>query len=420
MITRNTMSIKNTEYFIARRIATSAGPDSKNVMVRIASLTVAVGVAVMIMSLAVIFGFRNEITGKLIGFGGHVKIVNLDSNNSLETAPIAVNQQLAESVRRLPDTKNIAPYAVKGGIFKTEQAMQGIMLKGVDRSYDWSFYQKLLKEGDLPSVGDTVRTKDILISASLARLMQIGVDNRVEMLFIGEGHAPRRDRFKVSGIYDSQFEELDKLVILTDLRNVQRLNNWTEDQITGYEATTTDFSQLARFNTMIYQQILDNSEDALMTIDIKESFPSLFDWLHAHDVNALVIICIMLLVALFNMISALLIILLERTSMIGTLKALGMNNKSLQKIFLIRSSFIVAKGMLWGNIVGISLALIQQHTQLLKLDPTGYFLSAVPIDLSIGWILTLNICSFIVILALLTIPTLIISYIKPDTTLRYQ
>lgn len=414
------MSLNSIEFFIAKRIAASGGRDNKNVMVRIASLTVAVGMAVMVVSLAVIFGFRGEITGKLIGFGGHVKIVNLDSNNSLETAPISVNHSMVEAIKSVPDLDNINPYAVKGGIFKTEQAMQGVMLKGVDRDYDWDFYRKTLVEGELPSVGDSVRTKDILVSQSLARLMQIGVDDRVEMLFIGEGHAPRRDRFKITGIYNSQFEELDKLLIVTDIRNVQRLNNWDSSQITGYEMTTRNFDDLERFTDRVYDQMADNTEESLMLVDIKESFPNLFDWLRAHDVNAIVIICIMLVVALFNMISALLIILLERTSMIGTLKALGMNNRALQKIFLIRSSFIVAKGMLWGNVVGIAICLIQKYTQFLKLDPTGYFLSAVPIDLGIGWLIVLNLCSFVVLVSLLTIPTLIVSYIKPDTTLRYQ
>lgn len=414
------MSLNSIEFFIAKRIAASGGRDNKNVMVRIASLTVAVGMAVMVVSLAVIFGFRGEITGKLIGFGGHVKIVNLDSNNSLETAPISVNHSMVEAIKSVPDLDNINPYAVKGGIFKTEQAMQGVMLKGVDRDYDWDFYRKTLVEGELPSVGDSVRTKDILVSQSLARLMQIGVDDRVEMLFIGEGHAPRRDRFKITGIYNSQFEELDKLLIVTDIRNVQRLNNWDSSQITGYEMTTRNFDDLERFTDRVYDQMADNTEESLMLVDIKESFPNLFDWLRAHDVNAIVIICIMLVVALFNMISALLIILLERTSMIGTLKALGMNNRALQKIFLIRSSLIVAKGMLWGNVVGIAICLIQKYTQFLKLDPTGYFLSAVPIDLGIGWLIVLNLCSFVVLVSLLTIPTLIVSYIKPDTTLRYQ
>lgn len=414
------MSIRRVEFFIARRIAGMDSIDNKNVMVRIASMTVAVGMAVMIISLAVIFGFRGEITGKVVGFGGHVKIVNLDSNASLETAPIDRNDRLVESVRQIRNFGSINPYAVKGGIFKSGEAMQGVMLKGVDHSYNWSFYEGMLTAGGLPEVCDSVRTKDILISASLSRLMQIGVDDRVEMLFIGDGYAPRRDRFKISGIYDSKFDELDKMVILTDMRNVQRLNGWNSNQITGYEVTTTDFGRLEQFDADIYNVIIDSEAENLMAVSITESFPSLFDWLQAHNVNAMVIISIMLLVALFNMISALLIILLERTSMIGTLKALGMRNRSIQRLFLIRSSYIVVRGVVWGNIVGIAICLFQHYTDIVKLDPTGYFISAVPIDLGIGWLLILNVCSFGVIVALLNIPTLIISYINPDTTLRYQ
>ncbi len=413
----------DTEFFLARRIAARGGKENRNVMVRIATLTVAIGLAVMIVSLAVISGFRHELSAKVSGFGAHVQVVHMDGNESFETTPIRRDSVLETALRAVPGFRSMDAYAVKGGIIKTEEAMQGIMLKGVGAEYDWSFFADHLVEGRLPVVGDSVRTKDILISRSLSQLMKIGTDDRIEMLFIQEDRPPRRDRFKVTGIYDSGFEELDKLVIPTDIRNVQRLNNWDSEEITGYEIISEDLDQVASFREEIYRTLVrmqSEESEPLMAVDITQRYPNLFDWLKAHNVNAVVIITIMLLVALMNMVSALLIILLERTSMIGVLKALGMTNGALQKMFVIRSGFIIARGMLWGNVVGIGLCLLQKYTHLFKLDQSGYFLSEVPVRFDWTWLLGLNLGTFGLILALLTVPTLIVSYIKPDKTIRYQ
>lgn len=392
-------------------------------MVTIATVTVAISIAVMIVSMAVIMGFKGVISDKLVGFGGHVQIVNLDGNVSFETNPITRNPALESDLRSVKGLKSLNAYAVKGGIIKTDDAMQGVMLKGVGADYDWTFFSENLVAGELPQVGDSVRTKDIIISQSLSKLLKIGVDDRIEMLFIQDNTPPRRDRFKVSGIYDSGYEELDLMVVPTDIRNVQRLSGWSEGQITGYEADTFDFGNLERFSDDIYKVVVENwipEGESLMVVDVKTRYPQMFDWLKAHDVNAAVIIIIMILVALLNMISALLIILLERTRMIGVLKALGMNNPSLQKMFLIRSSYLILKGMLWGNIIGIGLCIIQKYTGLVTLNQSGYFLSEVPIGLHWSWIVALDLGSFAVIVTLLAIPTMIISRIKPDTTIRYQ
>lgn len=412
----------NTEFFIARRISSrAAGP--KNVMVRIATASVAVSMAVMIIALAVIFGFKREITDKLTGFSGDVDIVNLDGNSSYETRPILRNAALEEAVSAIGDFKAIYPYAVKGGIIKTDEAMQGVMLKGVGTDYDWSFFAGALVEGALPQVADTARTKEILISRTLADMLRIGVDDRIEMLFVQSDAPPRRDRFKVSGVYKTGLAEIDRTMVATDIRNVQRLNRWRDDQITGYEVTTTDFSQLARFEDDVHTAIIRTElaeGESVMSISVEERYPNLFDWLRAHNVNAVVIITIMLIVALLNMISAMLIILLERTRMIGELKALGMNNGSLRRMFLMRSAFIVLKGMVWGNAIGIGLCLLQKWTHFAKLDETGYFLSEVPIDLGAWWIAALNAGTFVFLVLLLTVPAAVISRITPEKTIRYQ
>lgn len=412
----------NLEYFLARRIATQTGGRKNNVMVRIATLSVAIGIAVMIISLSVIFGFKREIAAKLSGFGSHVQIVNLDGNVSYETVPISKNQPFLSQIRSVRNFSGMYPYAVTIGIPRGERAMQGVVLKGVDSTYDWSFFRQNLVEGELPDVQSGVRTKDIAVSRSLADLLEVSVGDPLEMLFIQD--PLRRDLFRVAGIYDTQFSEIDHMMVLTDLRNVQRLNGWDSTQITGFEIATSDFGRLEPFTDDVYQVVFDNltgdEHDSLRVINIRERFPMIFDWLDAHNVNAGVIITVMLLVALFNMIAALLIILLERTSMIGTLKALGMGNRALQKMFVIRSSFVIIKGMFWGNVVGIGLCLLQHCTGWISLSQEGYFLTTVPIFIDWGWLALLNAATFLFIVALLALPTMIISLILPEKTIRFE
>lgn len=392
-------------------------------MVRIATLTVAVGMAVMIVALAVIGGFKKEVTDKLVGFGAHIRITALESNNSFEAPPIHLDSTLMDSIARLPRFASISPYALKGGIIKTGEAIQGVALKGFGPGYDTSFIEAALTEGSLPEAGGEARKKELLISRALADMLMLEPDDRVEMLFISADRPVRRDRFKVSGIYSSGMEELDRMMVFTDIRNIQRLNGWDADQISGYEVMTTDFAKLDDFTENVFITVFnlaDTSAEVLRVDDVVSLNPNTFDWLRAHNMNAAVVIIIMLLVALLNMISALLIILLEKTSMIGTLKALGMTNGSVIRMFLYRSLRIVFTGMLWGNIAGLGVALLQKYTGLVKLDSSGYILSQVPVEISLDWWAMLNIGVPLVMLVLLTIPAMVVSGIKPDRTMRYQ
>ncbi len=408
-------------YFLARRMAAPVHGHKKNVMVRIATLSVVVGMAVMIVALGVIFGFKRQITSKLTGFGAHVQLVHLDGNSSYETVPISIGQPVVQRIAELDDVSGIYPYAIKAGILRGDEAMQGVVLKGVGPDYDWSFFERYRVEGKLPRVADSVRNKEVMISRRLADMMHLKVGDPFEMLFIQ--NPPRRDRFRIAGIYDTQFDELDKVMILTDIRNVQRLSGWDSTQVTGFEINTRDFARLDRFTAQIDELVFDTpglDDQPLRAVSIRERYPMIFDWLDAHNVNAAVIITVMLLVALFNMVSALLIILLERTPMIGVLKALGMDNRALQKTFVIRSSFILLKGMFWGNLLGVGLCLLQASTGWVRLDQAGYFLTTVPIDLDWGWWLLLNLATFVVLVALLTLPTLIISLILPEKSIRFE
>lgn len=411
-----------TELFIANRLNASRGGDSRGVMVRVAAATTALSIAVMIIAVAVIMGFRSQISGKIVGFGGALKISALDYSRQLESRPIAVNPELERDIAGIPGFHSISPYAFKGGLIRTDRATQGVMLKGVGPGSDLSFFRENLVEGDLPRLADTVRHKDILISKAVAGMLSLGVDDRVEMLFAYPDRSPRRDRFRVSGIYSSGIDELDRRFVLTDITNVQRLNGWGPESITGYEIAVDDLRRLEGFEKEAYVRTLEHDEGdpPLMLRSIYDENPQMFDWLKTHDINAAVIIGVMLAVSLLSMISALLIILLEHTSTIGILKALGMKNRSVRGIFLIRSAYIVLTGLVAGNIAGIGLALIQKYTGAVTLNESGYFLSTVPIDLGWQWIAALNVGTLAVILTLLMLPAGIISRITPEKTIRYQ
>ncbi|MCD7969473.1 MAG: ABC transporter permease [Alistipes sp.] len=410
----------DTGFFIARRISGRGGRVRSNIMVRIATATVAIGIAVMIVALAVISGFKRELTARVTGFGAQVQVVNLDGNTSFETVPIHRDPQLEERLRSVPNVAYVQPYAIKGGIARSDEAMQGVVFKGGGTDYDWTFFAEALTAGELPDVGSENRKKEVIISGSLAALLAVEAGDRLEMLFIQSDRPPRRDLYRVSGIYDTGFEELDMVTVVGDIRDVQRLNGWDADLITGYEATSTGGNH-ERFYGDIYQAVYEMPSpegDVLMVLDITDRYPNLFDWLKAHNVNALVIIVIMLMVSLLNMVAAMLIILLERTGMIGTLKALGMDNGALRRIFVIRSGYILLWGLFWGNLAGLGICLLQMRTGVLKLDRSGYFLSQVPVSLEPWWWVALNAGTFALLVALMLIPTTIISRLSPDATLR--
>lgn len=413
----------NLAFFIARRMAKPSPENKPGVMERIAVVSVALGVAVMILALAVIMGFKREVAHKMTGFAAHVSVTDVRGVNALDSEPVHRSARLEELIRATEGFVAMAPYAVKGGIVRTADAVGEVMLKGVEGDYDWSYFREWLVEGELPRVGDSVRTKDILLSRSLADKLLLGVDDKVEMLFVEPGEMPRRDRFKVAGVYASGMEEMDGMVVVTDIRNVQRLSDWGPDEISGYEIRTRDLHTAAGFARTLGRTLLyDEGEgtENLAVTSVTERYANIFDWLKAHDVNAAVIIVIMLVVAFFNMASALLILVLERTRMIGLLKALGMRSGELRRIFLWRAAFVTLRGLAWGNAVGLGLCLVQKWTHLVKLSSEGYLLSEVPVSLGWGWWLALNAGFIAAIVALLVIPTAVVSGVKPEETIRYE
>jgi len=341
----------------------------------------------------------------------------------LDAEPVVRSAHVEELIRTTEGFRAMAPYALRGGIVRTADAVEGIVLKGVDGSFDWRFFREWLTEGELPRVGDSVRTKDALLSRTLADRLRLGVGDRVEMLFVEPGELPRRDRFKVSGIYASGLEDMDGAVVLTDLRNVQRLAEWTPEKVSGYEILLDDLAGADAFAARLSDALLyDESDDTrnLVATSVMERYPNIFDWLRAHDVNGVVIVVIMLVVAFFNMASALMILVLERTRMIGLLKAFGMPDGQLRRIFLWRAAFITLRGLAWGNAAGVGLCLLQRATHLVKLDAEGYLLSEVPVALGWGWWLLLNAGFVARVVALLVVPACVVSTVKPEEAIRYE
>ncbi len=390
-------------------------------MTGIARLCVAICVAVMLVSLSVVSGFKDAMHQKLTGLDAHITVEPPGSYGALETHPLTRNAEFEAKVAEFDHFHSITPFATRAGIVKSNNAMQGALLRGIAEGYDSLFYRSALVEGTLPRVATSERKKDILISQTLANLLDVGVGEKVEFIFTSPNSTIRRDSYKVSGIYSTGMSSMEQNLTITDLRNVQRLNGWEEGKVSGYMIMAEDFDSMEELcGEVRAEAYLAGDEELWRTLNISNNYPQIFDWLATHDINGAVIIVIMLAVALLNMISALLIIIFERIRMIGTLKSLGMRNRGVQRVFLLCGLRIILSGLLWGNLIGGGLLALQHFTHIVKLDPAAYLLSAVPVGFEWGWWLGLNILLPIVLLLLLMIPVAITSRMRPDQTLKYQ
>lgn len=413
----------NLELFIAKRIHFSKEGNRQVTppAVRIAIIGIALGLAVMILSVAIIVGFKKEVRNKVIGFGSHIQITNFDNNASFESTPIAISDSLLEGLRSFPDIRHVEAYATKPGILKTDSDFQGIILKGIDADFDWTFFRNNLKEGEVFTVQPRKTTNQVLISRYLSDLMKLGVGDSFLSYFVGEDIRARK--FHISGIYETGFEDYDKYFILTDIKQVRRLNGWEKDQVSGLELLVDDYDRLDSITEDLYFKLAeqqDRTGNTYYARSIKELNPMIFEWLNVLDVNVVVILILMLAVAGFTMISGLLIVILERTNMIGILKALGQTNASIRKIFLYISFFLIGKGMLWGNVIGIILCLIQSHFRIISLDPSIYYLDAVPIDLNLLSLFLLNAGTLCAAMLMMLGPSYLIMKIDPAKSIRFE
>jgi len=390
-------------------------------MLNIAVIGVALSLAVMIVSVSIVTGFKKEITNKIVGFGSHIQILNFDSNESYETQPIRKDQEFLSKLKAEPYVVNVQEFATKAGIIKSGSDIQGVVLKGIGSDFDWTFFRNYIIKGTTFTVTDSVRSNKVLISRYIANLLKMDVGDEFIMYFIQD--PPRMRRFEVSGIYETSLEEFDRTYVLADIKHIQRLNDWNENQISGFEITVSDFRHLDEltYNVMnIVGYGFEEDESRLKVINIDEKYPQIFDWLNLQDMNVLIILLLMLIVAGVNMVAGLLILILDRTNMIGILKALGAGNVSIRKVFLYQSGFLIIKGLFWGNLIGISICLTQKYFQILKLDQTSYYLTAVPVNLNFYHLAGLNIITCIVIILILIIPSVVISKISPAQAIKFN
>lgn len=415
--------ILNTELFIAKRIIGHKGGRKRfsSSIVGIATFGIALGLAVMIVAVAIVTGFKNEISNKVIGFGSHIQLVNMDSNTSYETTPVDKNLPILEDINNVPEVERVQIFAIKAGIIKTEENIQGAVLKGVGPDYDWSFLNESLVAGEPVSISDTARTDRVLLSENVATRLNLKVGDSFNMYFIQD--PPRARRFTISGLYRTSLVEFDKLYVYADIKHVQRLNNWTSDQVSGFEVMLHSIREAETATAQLREiTALDFTEEGSMlkVVPVQEKYNQIFDWLNLQDMNVLIIIVLMLVVAGFNMISGLLILILERTNMIGVLKGLGAVDGSIRKIFLYQSGYLAIKGLFWGNLIGLAICFLQYKFNLITLDPASYYLDTVPINLSLIHILLLNLGTLVSTLLFLLIPSMIIARISPERSIRFE
>jgi lipoprotein-releasing system permease protein len=412
----------NLELYIAKKLR-QGEQDSKlsAPTVRIATLGIALGLCVMIMAVAIITGFKGEIMDKVTGFGSHIRISNFDSNNSFESSPIKRDSTFIDLLFASGDIKAVQAYATKPGIIRTNDQMQGIILKGYDGSFDPTFITRNLVEGHAIKFGNPQKSDSVLISKATADALYLKVGDKFRTYFIKEKIRVRP--FIVGGIYQTNMTEFDELFVLCDLRHIQKLNRWDSSQISGYEVTVNNFDDLEEIAYKTYllsANRLDDEGSSLISRHIKELYPQIFGWLEIIDINVWIILILMLLVSGVNMVSGVLILILERASTIGILKAMGNPDWSIRKVFLYLSSFLVVRGLFWGNLIAIVLCILQQQFSIVPLDPVNYYVDAVPINLKLSHLLLLNAGTLISIVTMMIIPSILITKISPIKSIQFD
>ena len=413
----------NLPYFIAQRLIKGRREEtsfSRPINV-IAIIGIAMGLAVMILAVAILTGFKQEIRDKVVGFGSHIQIMNFDSNISFETAPISDTQTFIFRIKEIPGIRHVQVFATKAGIIKTDEDIQGVVLKGIGSDFDWSYFESNIVDGQVFVVSDSVRSDKVIISKKISDMLRLHTGDSFVMHFIQD--PPRMRKFTISGIYETSLEEFDKIYVFCDISHIKRLNGWKDDQISGFEIFIDDFDKLDDMTIATRDAIgyrITEDETQFKVTSIATKYPQIFDWLNFQDINVIIIILLMLLVAGFNMISGLLILILEKTNMIGVLKALGSEDITIRRVFLYQAAYLIGKGLLWGNLIGIGLAFLQLRTGVLTLDASSYFIKTVPVNLELAHVLLLNAGTMAVIIIMLLVPSQLITRITPVKAIRYD
>ncbi|AXT58402.1 ABC transporter permease [Aquimarina sp. MMG015] len=412
----------NFEYFIAKRLIKGKEHKSSisSAIIKIAILAIAIGMVMMLITVATGIGLQRKIREKVAAFNGHVIITSYDNNNSLESMiPIKKDQHFYPNFTDVSGIKHVQGFATKGGLIRTENDFEGIVVKGVGEDYNWSYFEEYLIEGTLPDFTDP-RNNQILISAYTASRLGLGIGDNANTVFLkknSSSNIPANIRaFKIVGIYDSGFLEFDEKFIFADIRHIQKMNKWKENQVGGFEVFIDDFDDIDKKGRQIYENIPSDLEAVTITL----KYGSIFEWLKLFDLNIIGIISIIILVAGINMITALLVLILERTPMIGILKSLGTNDWSIRKVFLYNAGYLILIGLLWGNLIGVGLLFLQKYYGIIGLNPATYYVSTAPIYIDIGYIILLNLGTMVLCLIMLLIPSYVIAKISPSKAIRFQ
>lgn len=413
----------NLELFIARKVYFGESTKQKvsSPAIKIAVAGIAIGLAAMVLSVCIVVGFKKEIRDKVIGFGSHIQITSFANTASYDTKPVRLSDSLLSVLQSNPNIEHIESYATKPGIIKTDTDFQGVVLKGVGENYDWSFFKDNMIEGDVFQPSDSTVANQAIISKYIADRLHLKLGDSFFSYFIQD--PPKVRKFTITGIYSTNFEDYDKLFMIVGLNTVQRLNSWDANQVSGLELRVKDYSRLQEVKDDLFFQMAgshDGDGNALFTRSIEDINPMIFSWLSLLDMNVWVIIILMLAVSGFTMISGLLIIILERANMIGILKALGCRNTDIRKIFLYISSFLIIKGMIWGNVIALVICILQKMFGIIKLDPATYYVTEMPVYLNPIYIILINIGALLISLAMMIGPSYLIARISPAKSIKFE
>lgn len=410
----------NLEYFIAKRLITAK--DNKSSIsapiIKIAISAIAIGMIMMIVSVATGIGLQQKIREKISAFNGHIIIANYDNNQSDATlVPVSKNQKFYPKFTSVPDVDHIQAVATKAGIIRTADAFEGIVFKGVGADYRWDNIKEYLVSGRLPNLLASLNP-EVIISQYLANRLKLKVGDEFNTFFMKEGQnkLPNIRRFKIVGVFSSGFQEFDATYVLGDIRHVQRINKWKSDQIGAFEVFVDDFDNIST----VGEQVYEHTASTLDSQTIVQKYSYIFEWLQLFDFNIVVILIVMILVATINMVVALLVLILERTQMIGIMKAIGANNWSIRKMFLYNASYLIYRGLLWGNLIGVAILLIQKYFGVVELNPENYYVNEAPVYINVFYILLLNVLTVGVCFVVLLIPSYIITKITPVKAIRFD
>jgi lipoprotein-releasing system permease protein len=405
----------NTELFLATRLVSRSRGDFSWTFVVIAITSIALGLAIMFIAVAILTGFKKEIREKVVGFSGHIQVTRFAENSKYEPQPIEKRPGFYYKLKNTPEISHIQAFATKAGIIKTKEHIQGVILKGVGTDFNWDFFDDKMVEGHSFRVNDTSRSDEVIISRKIAHMLNIRLNDDMRMYFI-VGDATLGRKFRIAGIYDTGLEEFDKLYVIGDMHHIQKLNHWSENQVGGFEVYLKKFEDTDRMGVYVYHQIgfsLDAST-------IKMLNQQIFDWLDLQDINVLIILILIVMVSSTTIISTLLILILERTALIGILKALGMANRGIRNVFLYNAVYIVGWGMLWGNVLAFTLCLLQKKFSLVTLSEETYYVSVIPVNLDPLNILLINAGTLLICYLIFIIPSFVISRVMPVKAIRFS